>query len=131
MESVLLAGGVIMITGLIIWIGWKRLAIAVPCACGFLLFAFIAIPNVLPPRIAPAQNACVSYLKFIQNGKAEWAKRNQKLPSDIPTAEDVFSSNNPAPYQWIPRCPTGGKYKMGAVNQNPTCTCATEEHTLQ
>jgi len=65
----LLAMGAIAITGLIIWIGWKRLSIAIPSACAFLIFVFIAIPNVLPPRIVPAQNACVSYLRLIQSAK--------------------------------------------------------------
>ena len=62
-ESVLLIGGVIAITALIIWVGRKLLAISIPFACAFLLYAATAIPNITPPRIAPSQNACVSYLK--------------------------------------------------------------------
>jgi hypothetical protein len=131
MVGALLTGCAFAITVLIIWIGRKRRVLAISCACGFLLYAAILIPNILPPRTVAAQNPCVSYLRLIRDAKADWAARNHKSPGEVPAIDDLFSSNNPAPYHWVPQCPSGGEYKIGAVNQNPTCTLSNLGHVLR
>lgn len=115
---------------LILWKGRTRRAIAFPLAFVFVLFAAIMIPNIFPPRIAQAQPACVSYLAVIQKAKAEWAQQNQKLLIAIPRLDELFSTNSASPHHWIPKCPGGGDYSVGAANQKPSYTLSNEGHVL-
>jgi hypothetical protein len=124
-------GGALGVAVLILLFGRKRLAIALPCAIAFIVYASIAIPNILPPRTVAARNACVANLTWIENAKSEWARKNNKLPGDTPLMEDLFGSNKSAPCNWVDLCPAGGEYKLGAVNEHPTCTRGNEGHALK
>jgi hypothetical protein len=74
------------------------------------------------------RNACVANLKAIQAAKTEWAKQNQKGPTDIPMAEDLFGADKFLRDQ--PACPRGGEYRIGAVNEKPTCSLAPKRHRI-
>ena len=123
MEALLLISAGI-ITALVVWIGRKRLRVALPCAFAFLLYASILIPNLLPPRSVYAQTACVANLRLIQNAKVEWAKNNPLTTDSPPRMEQLFPSHTRD-------CPNGGQYTIGGINQSPTCSLATNGHVLQ
>lgn len=116
---------------LIVLIARKRLVIALVFACAILLCAAFAPASCVRARPISARNACVSNLELIQSAKAEWVAQNHKVAPDSPRINDLFSSNNPAPYHRIPECPGRGEYKPGATNQNPTCSLAADGHVLR
>lgn len=66
------------------------------------------------------KNTCIADLKQMDGAKQQWAIDNKKSASAIPTAEDLFG-----PEQYIknvPVCPSGGRYTLNSVRQNPTCS---------
>jgi hypothetical protein len=123
---------VLVVAAADIWFGRRKLLLAVPLSLVFLLLAAIAIPSAIPARPASQRNACVFYLRAIQDAKTEWARANNKLPTDIPTDADLYGTNGVV---GILRhrydCPRGGIYTIGAVSQNPTCTFSNKGHRLQ
>jgi hypothetical protein len=83
------------------------------------LGVLILIPNLRPARTVRSQHACVSYLHFIQEKKAAWAKANGKNPDAEPTVMDLFGSDSP---RVVPACPEGGIYTIGNVGTLPRCS---------
>jgi hypothetical protein len=86
----------------------------------------IVIPNVVPPRTISSPNACVANLKYIQRLKGEWVDRNHVPSNSIPSIADLFPQREAD----MPACPTGGQYRIGAVNEKPTCSIGPPVHTL-
>jgi hypothetical protein len=82
------------------------------------------IPNYLPPRAVSSRSACITMLEYIQRLKNEWAARNQKSSGDVPTEEDLFGKNG------LPKCPSGGDYKIGSTKENPVCSIGGPAHSL-
>ena len=120
----------IMVIG--VWVGRRRLTLTIPCALIFLILAalaLVAIPNYFPARPMAHRNACINNLRQIRDAKIEWARTNHKLPTDIPTEEDLVGTN--MLLHFMPVCPGGGRYTFGAVNQNPTCSLAEHGHKLE
>ena len=119
------------ITSCIIWFGRKKLLIAVPCAVIFLFIAAVAIPSFIPARPTAHRNACVNNLRQIRDVKIEWARANHKLPTDVPTEEDLCGTNGTNGF--LRRkliCSDGGQYTFGAVNEDPKCSLADHGHKL-
>ena len=76
--------------------------------------------------IHSCRNACVANLKMIDAAKATWALENKKTISDIPASTDLYGTN--AYIRDEPKCPLGGKYAIGSVQQKPRCSVP--GHTL-
>jgi hypothetical protein len=72
------------------------------------------------------RNGCIAQLKQIDGAKAVWALENKKLITDVPTATDLYGTN--AYIRDEPKCPLGGKYVIGSVQQKPRCSIP--GHTL-
>ena len=83
----------LVITATLIWLGRKKLVIAIPCALIFLLLAAIAIPSFIPARPMAHRNACINNLRQIRDAKIEWARVNHKLPTNVPTEADLYGTN--------------------------------------
>jgi len=65
-------------------------------------------------------NSCISNLKQIEGAKAAWALESKKTNSDIPNATDIYGPTN---YIWnVLKCPAGGKYWIGRIDQKPRCS---------
>jgi hypothetical protein len=115
-----------------IWLGRRRLSLAIPAALAFLLLAAVAIPSAIPARAAAQRNACIFNLRAIRDAKAQWAREHGKMAGDIVTEADLFGSNGSG---GILRnrfeCPRGGTYTTGAVGQNPTCSLSERGHRLE
>ena len=116
----------------VIWLGRRKLFLAVPSALALLFFAAMAIPGAIPARSAAQRNACISNLRSIREAKSDWARENNKLASDIPTEGDLYGTNGT---NGILRhqlsCPRGGKYTLGALSENPTCSLSGKGHRLE
>jgi hypothetical protein len=126
--QILLSCGALCAAAIFIWIQRRRLAIAIPCALIFLIFAAAAIPGFIPARTIAHRNTCINNLKQIQNAKEGWARENHKLPTDMPTEEELYT-NGFIHHKLI--CPSGGKYTIGPVNKNPTCSLTNKRHILE
>ena len=93
------------------------LAAAVAAPAG--LIAAIAIPNFVKARSTSQQNACINNLRQIDAAKQQWALEKGMSANAMPSKEDL------KPYlgrSAFPRCPQGGEYTIGAVNEPPTCS---------
>ena len=64
--------------------------------------------------------SCTARLRIIAAAKDQWGLDRQKSTNDIPTWDDL------RPYLSrkgdIPVCPAGGKYTLGRLDQQPTCS---------
>lgn len=135
-ESVL-ALTAVAITAIIIWLGVvflgrKRLVVAILIAFAWLILAGIAIPSFIPARTQAYRNACINNLKQIQEAKTAWADAEHKLPTDIPAELNLygtFGTNGLLRHAIV--CPRGGKYTIGAVGKNPMCSFAKAGHKLE
>jgi len=112
----------------VIWLGRRRLILAIPVALAFLLLAAIAIPSAIPARRAAQRNACIHHLGKIRDAKIQWAGGNNKLAGDVPAEDDLYGANVT---NGILRCPRGGNYTIGALGQNPTCSLSGKGHRLE
>jgi len=114
------------------WLGRKKLLITIPTLLAFLFLAAIAIPSFLPARPMAYRNTCINNLHQIRDAKNAWAKKYNKLPTDIPTGEDLYGTNVTNGFlRHNLVCPRGGKYSIGAVGENPTCSFADKGHKLE
>jgi hypothetical protein len=111
-----------------IWLGRKCLLLAGPCVLAFLLIAANAIPGAMPARNVSQRAACINNLQFIANAKNDWARENHKLPTDVPTRDDLYGTNKFLRH--TPVCPRGGIYTIGRVSENPTCSFTDKGHEL-
>jgi hypothetical protein len=70
---------------------------------------------------APAQRAkvCGANLTQIDLAKEMWQLDYNKPPAAIPSAADLAPY---LPYRAFPKCPDGGTYAIGKLNQKPACS---------
>jgi len=99
----------------------KRRKRGIVAAAFFLaIIALVVVaPNFFPAKRTTARNPCVNNLRQIDGAKQQWALENHKSTNDIPRVEDV------AAYLYhgvFPKCPEGGAYTVGRVDQDPTCS---------
>jgi hypothetical protein len=81
--------------------------------------AAAATGNLAAARAKSQQNACINNLRQIDGAKNEFALEKGKKNGDDVTEADI------APYivgGKMPTCPSGGKYTIGKVGENPTCS---------
>jgi len=86
----------------------------------FPLMLAIAIPNFVKARSEAQKHACIANLRQIQGAKEIWALENKKLPSDKPTAADLYG-----PTKYVraePTCPAGGVYGINTVESKASCS---------
>lgn len=88
------------------------------------------IPSNAPPAVGstPARNdnvagarakVCESHLTQIDLAKDMWKVDHNKPADATPGAADLTYY---IPYKIFPRCPDGGTYVIGRLNQKPTCS---------
>ena len=92
------------------------------------MLAAIAIPNFIKAREVANRTACIANLKQIDGAKATWALEAKKSATQTPTDGDLFG--NALYIREKPECPANGTYTLGVVNDKPTCSQASEGHTL-
>ena len=67
-----------------------------------------------------AYEICLRNLKQLQGAKAVWAIMNDKGDDDIPTDSEFFGPD--AILRERLRCPLGGTYTVGRVEEDPRCS---------
>ncbi len=90
-----------------------------------LLVPALIIFGILLSRVVPKGHwsphvACISNLKRIEDAKATSALEYKKLPTHVPIDADLFGKGKYLPEK--PRCPKGGTYTLGAVNEKARCS---------
>jgi hypothetical protein len=83
-----------------------------------LLAGFVGIQWSYRPHKSAA-HACLVNLRQLATAKQEWGLEHHASPTNTPTWEDL------RPYLWhqqILTCPSGGKYTIGRLDQDPTCS---------
>lgn len=98
-------------SGRILW--WTIIAVLV---VGF--FA-LGLPKLLRVRNTSSKDNCINNLRQIDAAKQQWALENRQADTALPSSDDVriyLKNNN------YPRCPDGGKYIIGQVSKDPTCS---------
>ncbi len=76
------------------------------------------------PAPALRAKACGSNLTQIDLAKQMWQVDNNKPETATPTVADLSYY---LPYRQFPKCPEGGTYVIGKLNQKPTCSVAGHE----
>jgi len=64
-------------------------------------------------------SSCIANLHAIDAAKQTWALENKKLPSSVPSPQDLTPY---LPGNTMPTCPDGGTYSINAVSIPPTCS---------
>ena len=70
--------------------------------------------------VVEATQACRANLHSIEGAKRVWALEHRQLDSAVPADADLFG-----PTSYIrekPKCPGGGSYTLGAVEDHPLCS---------
>ena len=111
-----------------LWLGRRELPLAIAGVVVFLVLAAMAIPSFVSPRIKSQRIGCTFHLRAIADAKAQWARENAKLPTDVPSEADLYGEAKPLRHKHD--CPRGGTYRIGAVKENPTCSFADKGHRL-
>ena len=76
-----------------------------------------AIPNIKEAHKEAQINACRSNLRTIEFAIQQWALEKRKRDDSEVSLEDLESYMKDG----IPRCPSGGEYTLGTVEEKPTC----------
>ena len=111
--------------------GLREIVVLV-CLIG--VFALVAIPNFVREPVTSSQNACINNLRQLDGAKNQWALEHNAKSNDVVTLEDIRpyierERNN----RFIkldakgnlPKCPAGGTYTIGNVDEPPTCSIGT------
>lgn len=93
------------------------------------VIAVIAMPNLFSARKTAEDKICIANLKTIVHAKEQWGFDNGKKETEEPTYNDIKPYLTKTQTQNI--CPIGGKYTIGALNEDPTCEYANLGHTLE
>ncbi|MGH7992598.1 MAG: hypothetical protein ACREDQ_03710, partial [Limisphaerales bacterium] len=75
-------------------------------------------PHSMGHSIVTAQNICINHAREIEGAKAEWAQRTGATNGAEVTWNDI------APYftNGFPKCPEGGTYTLGRVDEPVLCS---------
>jgi hypothetical protein len=85
----------------------------------------VIVPRLMTPRTISSRHVCAANLVAIKQLKVQWAGSHSKGEEDEPTWKDLFGTN------WassLPTCPNGGKYRIGKIKENPTCSIGAPGH---
>lgn len=67
---------------------------------------------------------CGNQLRLIESAKQQWALDKQQPENATPAVADLVGY---LPGRRLPKCPDGGNYTLGQINQNPRCSVAGHE----
>jgi hypothetical protein len=106
------------------------------CLTGCFFAGFVVafvVPSFFAASWARSSNACVNNLRVIAGAKEQWALENGKT-NGIVTWADIKPYMGRGPEGGIPKCPQGGVYIIGRLDEDPTCSIGVSdwpnEHTL-
>lgn len=85
----------------------------------------IALPGWIRARNLSRQRACQENLVKIDGAKEQWALESRKSTADVPTEDDLFSSDGTGYLKAMPLCPVNGTYTYGSVGVDALCSITT------
>jgi competence protein ComGC len=87
-----------------------------------IMLMLIAVPNITSGRQRSQAQECILNLKMIDSAKEQWAMDTKAADGDLgPTMDEIAG---PGYYiREVPICPSGGSYEIGAIGDDPTCSC--------
>jgi chromosome segregation ATPase len=68
------------------------------------------------------RNKCINNLRQIDAAKNQYALENRKTTGAIVTEDDIKPYIKLDADGNLPKCPAGGKYTIGRIGENPTCS---------
>ncbi len=110
----------------------KNVLVAVPA---ILLVLAIVLPNFMKAHTTLSPSVCRNNLQWIEAAKKQWALAGAtayKIPKEADLLRFLVG-HNPADHQptpSFPRCPSGGTYTIGALNELPKCSIGGDAHVL-
>jgi prepilin-type N-terminal cleavage/methylation domain-containing protein len=92
------------------------------------LIVGIAMPAFMKSRAQARKQVCIENLSQLDSAKQLWGVERGRTAGDLPTEADLIGD---ALYlKKMPRCPGGGDYRFQPIGQFPSCTFATDGHSL-
>lgn len=111
--------------------GSSKLSKAVVClnVCAWIFLSVTGVPAFVRVRKTSATNPCLNNLRQIEGAKQQWALENGVSTNAYPSWKDI------GPYigsgtNVILRCPDGGTYTLGRVDEPPRCSTGLPWHKL-
>lgn len=97
------------------------IAVILLCVGGLHLYVMLEVPRSADAR-------CVLWLQIIVAAKERWALDEHKNSNEVPTWEELnpYLPNNGRNV----RCPLGGNYRIGRVDELPTCSIGRPGHRV-
>lgn len=94
------------------------------------ILAAIAIPNFLMARGTVQAKMCINNLNYIEQVKQMYADENGLTPNSQISPADINGKDDgdgipdilEKYFDIAPRCPSGGKYNIGAIGEKPICS---------
>ena len=83
----------------------------------------IGIPNYIRARTTSDPPPCTVNLETIAEAKKRWAEENVKAPGSMPLESDLLPY---LPHAHWPVCTLGGKYDIGPIGSDPSCSLTNE-----
>ena len=96
--------------------------------CVVILLCCLALPAVAGARAQTFETLCIHNLQRIEHTKALWYADVGQSPEERPHADDLmgyFQSGQ------LPRCPEGGEYELGSMEEVCACSLDREGHRLE
>lgn len=100
----------------------NKTLIAVGSMVAIIALGLFARSSFLRAEVAAQKNACIANLHQLVGYKELWRETFKKAPSDVPTDGDLKRLPIAGYYYGRERCPAGGVYTLGRLDQKPTCS---------
>jgi prepilin-type N-terminal cleavage/methylation domain-containing protein len=84
----------------------------------------IAVPSFLRAREISRRNACQENQSKIDGAKQQWALETSAPADATPVWTDLVG--NESYIRKSPECPSSGAYTIGAINEDPGCSLASQ-----
>lgn len=93
----------------------------------------VAIPCFARAEPIATKRACINNLRMIEGAKEQWALENRQEAGALPSAVEIYGTKErPGGYmKYPPECPVGGKYVLGGIGKDPTCSLAEKGHRIR
>jgi|SRR6516225_1009370 hypothetical protein len=104
----------------------KKLVVIITIAC--LVALATGVGWFIHARSQSAYADCGLSLRMIDAAKQTWAVKENKTTNDVPTWDDL------KPYfviSGLPKCPDGGIYTIGRLDEMPRCSIGGPRHSLE
>jgi hypothetical protein len=97
-------------------------------AVAVLVATALAASWLIYMRGASASSSCINYLRQFDGAKQQWGLEHNKTTNDVPSWDDIRIYIKLTSSGELPKCPRGGTYTLGRIDESPRCTVM--EHNM-